>query len=465
MRFLGKFSIVLLLVVFPYILPSSSKSDRCTRLARADEIEAFGSNGRNGSNGRDGMRGQDSDNMTIFADGSSVTLNLSGQTGKDGSPGSSGTDANCARQPQKADYNMQASSGGSGGNGGNGGDGGNGGTLTVYTTNLEYLSQITVNAAGGQGGQSGRGGNGGQGCNCSEPYWTIETCDGDPGDSDYSCTTRQFRCHSGQNGANGSGGRQGRDGAAGNLIVINSDKPLQKDQPTASIPISELKNTGYTLSQNIWETRDGALALLAPDSVISDRYRMLVERVERSFLLIWNAPQASSKFADKRITLSLDKKKNIKVALPSDLWLEATTQQQNNITQLIVYNAMLASEATQLKSQGLSGTGSSLQLKLVDGADRSNLIATKFRLKYRTTRSDPRYRELSDYTTKYSGEIPAQLIVSDGNRFTIDLGKLPIEQNALRSGMGVEVDLVAVRSFAGYTAEQRVVVRDILGNF
>ncbi|MCU0534856.1 MAG: collagen-like protein [Hydrococcus sp. Prado102] len=473
MRFLGKFSLVLLFVVFPYMLPPASESERCeslnadlgNRLAWSNDIQEFGKNGQNGTNGKNGSRGQDSDNITIFADGSPLTLNLAGQSGTNAEKGGDAKDANCSSQPKNKENNLIASNGGNGGNGGDGGDGGNGGTLTIYATNPANLRQISVNAAGGSGGRPGSGGNGGRGCNCEEPYWTIETCDGDPGDSDYSCSTREFKCIDGKNGTSGSSGRPGRDGSLGKLTLINSDKPLQKDQPSATIPLSELKNTGYILSQNRWETRDGASALFAPGSIIEDRYRVLVERVERSFLLIWNAPQPSNKFADKKVTLSLDKNKNIKVSLPDDLWLEAITQQQNNITQLIVYNAVAEKEATQLKSEGLSGTGSDLKLTLIDGAGRSNLIATKFNLKYRTTPSDPRYRDVSDFTTKFNGQIPPEAIATDGNRFTINLGQLPIETNALRSGTGVEVDLIATRSFAGYSTQQRVVVKDILGNW
>lgn len=465
MRLLGKFSLVLLFLAFPSILPSSSQVGRCDLIARSTDIKDLGRNGQNGANGKDGSKGQDSETLTIFADGSPATINLAGQRGADGTHGSNGIDANCGKQPQQADKNFQAASGGNGGNGGNGGDGGTGGKLTIYATDPNLLSQMTVNADGGEGGQPGQGGMGGEGCNCTQPYWTVETCEGDPGDEDYSCTSREFRCLDGKNGANGSNGRKGREGALGTLILVNSDKPLQKDQPSATIAISELKNTGYILSQNIWETRNGALALFAPGSVIEDRYRALSERVERSFLMIWNAPQTFSQFADKRITLSLDRNKNIKISLPDDLWLEATTQQQNNITQLVVYNAMLEGEATRLKSEGLSGTGSKLQLILVDEAKHSDMVATKFRLKYRVTRSDPRFQEGSDFRTKYDGELPVESIVANGDRFTLNLGQLPIEADALRSGTGVQLDLVATRSFAGYTAEQKIVVKDVLGSF
>jgi hypothetical protein len=229
--------------------------------------------------------------------------------------------------------------------------------------------------------------------------------------------------------------------------------------------MSQLKEKGFILSKNIWETRTGAQALFAPGSVIDDQYLALAQRVERSFLLIWNAPQAFSKFADKNVTLNLEDAQGIKVVLPKDVWIEATTQQQNNVTEFVVYNAILESDATQLESGGLSGNGSNLQLTLVDKANQSNLIATKFEVKYRITRSDPRFRPVSDYATRYTGEIPVDLVSLSGNRFTLNIGQLPIKPEDLKAGLGVEIEITATRSFAGYSAEQKIVVRDVLGPY
>jgi hypothetical protein len=114
MRFLGKLSLVLVFLTFPYVLPSSSKSDRCdplsasvgNSLAWGTEIKKFGRNGQDGKSATNGTKGQDSDNITIFADGSPMTLNLSGQNGVNGENGSDGKDANCSTQPQKVDYNL-----------------------------------------------------------------------------------------------------------------------------------------------------------------------------------------------------------------------------------------------------------------------------------------------------------------------------------------------------------------------
>ena len=72
---------------------------------------------------------------------------------------------------------------------------------------------------------------------------------------------------------------------------------------------------------------------------------------------------------------------------------------------------------------------------------------------------------MSDYTTKYEGEIPEDLVILDGDTFTIDIGKLPIESRFLRSGLGVEIKIVATRTFAGYNDQQTITVKDVLGPF
>ncbi|MFM7438621.1 MAG: collagen-like protein, partial [Snowella sp.] len=172
-----------------------------------------------------------------------------------------------------------------------------------------------------------------------------------------------------------------------------------------------------------------------------------------------------SKFAQQNITLSLAEEGKIQVTLSPDLWLETRTQQQENLTELVVDNAILREEATQLASEGISGNGTDLQLTLTDRAGLSNLVATKFRIKYQITRSDPRFRPVSDYTTKYEGEMPAELVKFNNNRFTFDLGKLPIEPQNFREGLGIQVEVVATRTFAGYSAEQTVVVKDVIGPF
>ncbi|MFM6405692.1 MAG: collagen-like protein, partial [Microcystis sp.] len=122
----------------------------------------------------------------------------------------------------------------------------------------------------------------------------------------------------------------------GQLTLIQIDRPLTADQPSATVPLSELKERGYILSKNSWETRTGAMSLFSPGSLIDDQYRILLDRSERSFILIWNAPQEFNRFANQRFTLTLDDQKEMKVTVPSELWIEGTTQKRNNVTEFVV---------------------------------------------------------------------------------------------------------------------------------
>lgn len=466
MRPYGYLSFFLMPLLFPAIgvvaaQPQTQNQD-CFVVAQGAETQSFGSNGQNGAAGVTGKNVVNTDNLTIFADGSPLTLNLAGKDGENGQKGGDATAPNCNNQPENVNYDLRAPDGASGGNGGNGGDGGNGGSITVYSTNPANLRQIFVNASGGKGGQPGEGGLASQGCNCSKPYWTLETCSGNPGDTDYRCNTKEFRCFNGRSGVNGNTGLLGRDGLPGKLTLINLNKPLDPDKPSATITMATLKDQGFTLSKNRWETRQGAGALLAPGSAIVDEYLALVERTERSFLLIWNAPQPFTNFADKNLTLTLNDQQEIKVALPSDLWLEGTTQKRNFVTEFVVYNAILAGDATRLEEIALTGNGNDLKLILTDRANKSNLIATKFKIKYNVTESDPRFRPVYDYSTKFTGDVPDNLVVINGDRFTLNIGQLPIPADYLKPGLGVQIELLATRTFSGYSTDQKLVITDIL---
>ncbi len=84
------------------------------------------------------------------------------------------------------------------------------------------------------------------------------------------------------------------------------------------------------------------------------------------------------------------------------------------------------------------------------------MIATQFQIKYRAARASDRFSSNADYRTRYEGNIPAELVSRSNNRFTLNLGKLPIESEFLRPGVAVEIELVATRSFAGRSTEQKI---------
>lgn len=162
-RFLSKLSLFIMILALPQFVTSTSTSQSllCSSVLAAD-TKSLGDSGDNGDAGIKGSNGRNSDNLTVFADGESMTLDLTGGDGAAGGQGIKGDNAACEQPTEPVGKNLRGADGGNGGDGGDGGVGGNGGSLTVYTTNKEHLKQIYVIAAGGEGGAPGKAGVGGK---------------------------------------------------------------------------------------------------------------------------------------------------------------------------------------------------------------------------------------------------------------------------------------------------------------
>lgn len=459
-RFLGKLFLAFAILAAPQFSSHTANSILCSSsLARASDVEDFGEGGQEGTTGQKGQNGRDSDSLTVFADGSPMTLDLSGENGSAGTNGTIGGNAVCDTELREKANNLQASNGGNGGDGGDGGNGGNGGSLTIYTTDKSYLQQIYVVATGGEGGEPGQGGQGGEGCKCPESYWNEETCKGE------NCTTQERQCTDGYSGRTGRSGRVGRNGRLGTLTVINLDKSLAPDRPQAVLTIGELQDRGFTLSKNEWENKTGAASLLAPGSIIADEYKELIARHERTVLLVWDASQPVAEFAEEEITLSLDSENNPQIVFPDNLWLETSEIQREQISEFFVFNAVREKDVTRLKSEGISGMGTDLKLSLVDEAQKSDVLDTDFSIRYRVSKSsdEARFLRVFDYKTKYEGKIPSEAISKNGDRFTINIGQLPIPPEFLELDTAIEVQVIANRSFADkYSKEQKITVREVI---
>lgn len=464
-RFFSKLALFITILSIPQFITSApiASSLLCSSVLAAD-VESLGETGDHGETGIKGENGRNSDNLTVFADGTSMTLDLAGGDGVTGEQGVKGYDALCEQATgEKVGKNLRGADGGNGGDGGDGGVGGNAGSLTVYTTNKEHLKQIYVIAAGGEGGTPGSGGEGGFGCECDRPYWNEETCFGKPGSADYSCTTEEFQCVDGYSGKKGRNGRKGRNGKIGNLTLINLDKSLSPDFPEVTAPISELKGRGFTLSKNIWQSKDNASALFAPGSIIADKYKELVARHEHSVLVVWDAPQPVENFDDKKITLSLKGEDDANIFLPEDLWLETKTVKRDNLTELFVFNAVRTKDVADLTIDGLFGQRANLELDIFDEAEQSNLIDTDFSIKYRVGEESEKKNFFGGsstvYQTKYEGAIPPEAIAQEGNLFTLKLGALPIPPEHLQPGLEVELEVVAKRSLGDNLQIKRLSTR------
>jgi hypothetical protein len=396
-------------------------------------------NGENGTDGRDGRDGRGGQSQTIFANPTTVNLNLSGEDGTDGGDGEDGEDLDYCRLPNRPAFDITAPNGGNGGRGGRGGNGGNGGALTVYYANLADVRKISVRSLAGRGGLGGRGGHGGRGCECDRQSWERDN--------------RRYTCTDGRDGSSGADGQDGRDGTLGMLWLVNRSEELLPEVPTLTASMGELSDREFSLSRHIWETRQGATSLLAPDSVIADAYWEFVERLEGSFQLVWQANRPIADFGEGSVTLDIQDNGQVAISFPEDVWVGGTVEQQGDRTIFTAMNAIAASEATQLRVGDLAGSGSDLQLVLVDLAQQSHIVATQVQIEYRSTdggseRGRPR--------TRYEGEIPAELIRQDYNRFMLDVGKLLIDSRFLQSGTTVEIELIVTRSFAGRSVQQKI---------
>ncbi|GCL37086.1 MAG: collagen-like protein [Sphaerospermopsis kisseleviana] len=424
------------------------------RYDRDRDRRSYDQNGYRGSDGRAGRDGRNGQNQTITANGSPINLDLSGTNGEDGEYGEDASRPRCGRgYKEDEDRDINAPDGANGGVGGRGGDGGNGGSLTVYYSNLADLKQIFVRANGGESGRGGRGGQGTAGCNCRRRSWEVKKCTGTSGTSDYKCTTKVYRCYDGRNGIDGSDGRDGRRGSLGTLSIINSKEPLRDDTPTRKVTISQLATQQFNLSKNKWNLRQGATALLAPGSIIADEYREFDRRLEGTFKLIWQEKKPIANFANQNVTLTLNDNQQIEIDFPEDMWVDGNAKIQDQLTEYTVNYAIPQQEVTNLSVSEFSGSGKNLNLKIVDLAGRSDLINTQFKVKYRAKDS---FSGAFDFQTFYEGEIPANLVTRDYNRFIVDLGKLKIPNDALSSGTNVEIELTVIRSLGERSAQQKL---------
>lgn len=454
--FSRKLPLLLTFCLFTSFLPASG-SVLCPAFAQGEYGKGgknYGTDGNTGSDGRTGRNGRDGQNQTIFVDGTPVNLNLAGENGEDGEDGQRGSKADCGYKHENVNRDINAPSGGNGGVGGRGGDGGNGGSVTAYYTNLADLRQILIRASGGEGGRGGRGGNGGRGCNCRVRSWEVKTCTGTPGSPDYKCTDKVYRCNDGRDGRYGSDGSDGRQGSLGILSIIQGKESLAGDLPTLQAAVAELTGKQFNLSKNKWNIRNGAASLLASGSVIADEYREFDRRLEGAFQLIWQEKQPISSFSNPVATLNLNDSKEVEITFPEDLWVDGSSQTTTNLTTFTVKNAISKQDVTRLAVAEFAGAEQDLNLKIVDLAAKSQAIQTQFRVKFRAKDSSS---GLSDYRTIYEGDIPAELVSRDYNRFTLALGKLPMSRPVeLTSGVNVDIEVVATRSLGGRSAKQTI---------
>ncbi|MBD2136852.1 collagen-like protein [Anabaena sp. FACHB-1237] len=447
-----KLPFLLSFYLFTHILPAAANVICVT--AESQIARYYDGDGSRGSDGRSGRDGRSGKNVTIKADGTSLNLDLSGKDGEDGEDGEDGSRPHCRGYGDEGRENITAPNGGSGGNGGRGGNGGNGGILTVLYQNLADLKNIVVLARGGEPGRGGRGGRGTAGCSCGRRRWEVKNCTGNSGSPDYKCSNRIYRCSGGFDGIYGRDGVNGVRGKLGILRIVKGQESLAEDNPTAELTISRLINQGFLLSKNKWQIRQGAKSLLAIGSVIDDEYQEFESRLEGSLNLVWNEKEPISNFANQMVNLTLNDNQLIDVNFPDDLWVNGVASLQGNVTEYRVNNVIKKDDVTRLAVADFANYGDNLVLRIVDLAGKSEVINTRFKIKY--TVQDGVYDSFNNQAI-FEEEIPVELVSREYNRFSIAVGKLSkIPGSALQPGTNVNMEITVVRFLGSRSTQQKI---------
>jgi hypothetical protein len=444
-------------------------------VARADTFGIPGAPGAAGSNGYTGANGQ---SVSTVASGQAQNFNLRGQDGGNGGNGQPGGQAQECRQPPpvRTDFfGAPGGSGGSGGYGGYGGYGGNGGSLTVYYSDIANLKLISVDATPGRGGNAGYGANGDNGCGCERREWfvPVQVCHQEtpppahqaapaPGHSPAPtptpqpttvCDTVQERhvCVDGQAGGNGSNFSGGSAGQYGSATLIQSLTPLTPTNPSASAQVGSLPSQ-TTLTTDNWASAPGAGALFAPGSQISDTYQYWAGRKTVQTSVVWNASTPQSSCSSQAIAVQVNGAGQVSASIENGtVWAQLSVNYAADGSATVsVDKAVPANEATQLAGS-ISGSDSGLVEVLNDATKVSTLVDTQIQAKVST----PGF--LGVMTSRFNGQVPANLLSINDSSIVIDIGKLPgLPSGDIKKGKKVKIELTVTRSLGGQSANQEI---------
>jgi hypothetical protein len=227
--------------------------------------------------------------------------------------------------------------------------------------------------------------------------------------------------------------------------------------------LNQLTQQPIFLSLNRWQTQSGALALLAPGSIIADYYQVFTDRIERTVEVIWPSPSSRRNWGDLSALVQLTQEDAVAISFPKILWVDGSQSRTGDRITYTLKNAIRAEDVTKLAIGNVSGSNQELVLSLVDLGGNADLLKTQFTLKYQTPASTR--PGLPTYKTRFEGEVPATIVQTQGNQYQLNLGQLPINAQAL-SRTPVRIEVVATRSFAGNTAQQTLTwTGEISGNY
>ncbi|MFN5874442.1 MAG: collagen-like protein, partial [Aphanizomenon sp.] len=167
----------------------------------------------------------------------------------------------------------------------------------------------------------------------------------------------------------------------------------------------------------------------------------------------WQEKRPIHNFTDQLVKLTLNDNQQIDISFPENIWVDGTSKTTENLTEYTLNHAILQEDVTRLAVAELANSGQNLSFRIVDLAGKSDVINTQFRVKYR---AQDDFDDSWNFQNLYEDQIPAYLVSRNYNNFTLALGKLKIPSQALKPGVKVDIEVVAIRSLGGRSAQQKI---------
>lgn len=416
-----------------------------------DNPGVFGSQGLDGRPGLPGHDGLDGAPQTVFATGRPQTIVTRGSDGSSGGNGENGSPAEDCVIPRHPDRDLVGARGGHGGDGGDGGIGGDGGNVTIHYRRPGDLRRITIDSSPGRGAPGGYGGRGAPGCLCPDPHIERRVCidrtDKKTKKTVTECRTVSYRCEDGAHGHDGRNGQPGRDGLPGKLTLIPRMRPLRPAIERRVIDIRDITRRTWTLSRNRWVERDGALALLAPGSVVADEYRLFAGRTTVRHRFRWRAKRPLAGFSG-RVRLELVGNDSI-AHFPPDIWLARSIKRRAGTTTETITHAIRRDEALRL-AFALKTTKKNGRpiVVITETAPTPAGVTTGLRIRIDGAR-------LFGWKRLYEGAIPPHALQRTDNGWRIAIDQLPLKKKYLQPGRRIRIRVQVTRGYHGNNATLR----------
>jgi hypothetical protein len=337
----------------------------------------------------------------IYAEGTDLYYNFSGNDGLDGIDGNDAESIYCA--------DSRSRNGLDGEDGHNGEDGFDGKDAHVYYRNLEDLKKITLIQNGGKGGLPGAGGRG------------------------------SFGCNHGASGLEGSAGTFGNIGNYGNIYLLENDFQIQSIRSSSVISLLDLYHEPILLGRHNWMSSLGAKKLFNSNSNISDKYFLYESTEMFEVKLKWSSSTLIQGLKNTKLAISLVGDQ-LRISNYRGAVLDYKVTLSGNVYTVEVFNATSELEFKNLSFGKIRDSHEKLTLEVKEKYRPRMAIETKFIITlYEVTESN------------YSGELIGQFPIKDkhisfiNDTFVLEIGKLNFSSIFKHQGKKLRIHLSIYR--------------------